>query len=178
MARGSAASSAAASRTFEDALSPLAGHTFPGRGHRAQPSAIHPGRLRALLRELDTAGKRAGGLFAAAGALPSGTTDNVRLTILAISGSRRPARALPAGSLLPMAAFAGYVRQGESCRSRLAGKSFERELNNLYVSGPIARAVHGLRRPVRHRLRLKRSRLLKLSFRRRDRTSRPMISCG
>lgn len=43
-----------------------------------------PEDLRALLRELDTAGKRAGGLIAAAGALPSGTTDNVRLTILAI----------------------------------------------------------------------------------------------
>src|SRR5271163_2548056 len=43
-----------------------------------------PEDLRALLRELDTAGKRAGGLLAAAGALPSGTTDNVRLTILAI----------------------------------------------------------------------------------------------
>ena len=40
-----------------------------------------PDDLRALLRELDTAGKRAGGLIAAAGALPSGTTDNVRLTI-------------------------------------------------------------------------------------------------
>src|SRR5271155_4061383 len=43
-----------------------------------------PEDLRALLRELDTAGKRTGGLIAAAGALPSGTTDNVRLTILAI----------------------------------------------------------------------------------------------
>src|ERR1700733_6168334 len=33
-----------------------------------------PEDLRALLRELDTAGERAGGLMAAAGALPSGTT--------------------------------------------------------------------------------------------------------
>src|SRR6266568_3394938 len=43
-----------------------------------------PDDLRALLRELDTAGKRSGGLIAAAGALLSGTTDNVRLTILSI----------------------------------------------------------------------------------------------
>ena len=43
-----------------------------------------PEDLRALLRELETAGKRAGGLLAAAGALPSGTTENVRLTILSI----------------------------------------------------------------------------------------------
>src|ERR1700690_3719216 len=43
-----------------------------------------PDELRALLRELDTAGRRAGGLLAAAGSLPSGTTDQVRLTILGI----------------------------------------------------------------------------------------------
>src|SRR5438132_11176476 len=43
-----------------------------------------PDELRALLRELDTAGRRAGGLIAAAGALPSGTTDSVRLTVLGI----------------------------------------------------------------------------------------------
>lgn len=43
-----------------------------------------PDDLRELLRELDTAGKRAGGLLAAAGALPSGTTDHVRLTILSV----------------------------------------------------------------------------------------------
>src|SRR5436189_6343069 len=41
-----------------------------------------PEELRTLLRELDTAGKRSGGLIAAAGSLPSGSTDNVRLTIL------------------------------------------------------------------------------------------------
>src|SRR6266480_1781221 len=43
-----------------------------------------PEELRALLRELDTAGKRSGGLIAAAGSLPSGTTENVRLTILGV----------------------------------------------------------------------------------------------
>ena len=43
-----------------------------------------PDELRELLRELDTAGRRGGGLLAAAGSLPSGTTDQVRLTILGI----------------------------------------------------------------------------------------------
>src|SRR3954470_4590346 len=43
-----------------------------------------PDELRSRLRELDTAGKRAGSLLAAAGALPSGTTDNVRLTVLSV----------------------------------------------------------------------------------------------
>src|SRR5438309_3109873 len=40
--------------------------------------------LRELLRELDTAGKRSGGLLAAAGPMPGGTNDQVRLTILGI----------------------------------------------------------------------------------------------
>ena len=76
-----------------------------------------PEDLRALLRELDTAGRRAGGLIAAAGALPSGTTDNVRLTILGYPASRRrPSRAVPTGPLLSVAAFAGSIRQGESRR--------------------------------------------------------------
>ena len=43
-----------------------------------------PEELNALLRELDVSGKRAGGLLAAAGSLPSGTTDNVWTTILGI----------------------------------------------------------------------------------------------
>ena len=43
-----------------------------------------PDELRELLRELDTAGRRAGGLAGGGGSLPSGTTDQVRLTILGI----------------------------------------------------------------------------------------------
>ena len=43
-----------------------------------------PPELITLLKGLDTAGKRGGGLLATAGALPSGTTDSVRLTILGI----------------------------------------------------------------------------------------------
>ena len=43
-----------------------------------------PDEVRDLLRELDVAGKRSGGLLAAAGTLPSGTTENVRLSVLSI----------------------------------------------------------------------------------------------
>src|SRR5204862_6832419 len=43
-----------------------------------------PDELRELLRELDTAGRRGGGLLAAAASLHSGTTAPVRLTILGI----------------------------------------------------------------------------------------------
>lgn len=100
-----------------------------------------PEDLRALLRELDTAGKRAGGLIAAAGALPSGTTDNVRLTILAIL-----LRAVGLPEQYAQARFCLWLHsQGQFDKIKAAveatGKSFERELNNLYVSGPIARAV-------------------------------------
>lgn len=100
-----------------------------------------PDDLRALLRELDTAGKRAGGLIAAAGALPSGTTDNVRLTILAIL-----LRAVGLPEQFPQARFCLWLySQGQyekvNAAVEAAGKTFERELNNLYVSGPIARAV-------------------------------------
>ncbi len=100
-----------------------------------------PEELRALLRELDTAGKRAGGLIAAAGALPSGTTDNVRLTILAIL-----LRAIGLPEQYAQARFCLWLHsQGYFDKVKMsveaAGKSFERELNNLYVSGPLARAV-------------------------------------
>jgi hypothetical protein len=97
--------------------------------------------LRSLLRELDTAGKRAGGLLAAAGALPSGTTDNVRMTILAV---------LLRGVGLPdqyaQAQFCLWLHdQGWFDRVKNAIESADRpwiaELNNLYVSPLIVRAL-------------------------------------
>jgi hypothetical protein len=100
-----------------------------------------PEELRSLLRELDTAGKRAGGLLAAAGSVPSGTTDMVRLTILGII---LRAAGLPA--LYPQAQFCLWLHdQGYFDRVKgtleSAGRSWEKELNDLYVSGPLARAV-------------------------------------
>ncbi|MER9863193.1 BREX system P-loop protein BrxC [Mesorhizobium sp. M0185] len=100
-----------------------------------------PDDLRALLRELDTAGKRSGGLIAAAGALLSGTSDNVRLTILSIL-----LRAVGLPEQYPQARFCLWLySQGQFDKVKAAvegsGKALERELNNLYVSGPIARAV-------------------------------------
>ncbi len=100
-----------------------------------------PDDLRSLLRELDTAGKRAGGLLAAAGALPSGTTDHVRLTILSVllRGAGLPDQ-------YPQAQFCLWLHdQGwfDKVKASVegAGKQWGSELNNLYVSGPIARAV-------------------------------------
>jgi hypothetical protein len=100
-----------------------------------------PDELRELLRELDTAGKRAGGLLAAAGALPSGTTDHVRLTILSV---------LLRGVGLPdqysQALFSLWLHdQGwfDTVKGAIeeAGKQWHSELNNLYVSKHIANAL-------------------------------------
>ena len=75
--------------------------------------------------------------------MPSGTTDNVRATILAIL---LKATGLPAQ--YPQAKFCLWLRSEgyfDAVKSAIeaAGKPFERELNNLYVSGLIARAVIG-----------------------------------
>ncbi|MEK7877133.1 MAG: BREX system P-loop protein BrxC, partial [Pseudomonadota bacterium] len=100
-----------------------------------------PDELRDLLRELDTAGRRAGGLLAAAGSLPSGTTDQVRLTILGIL-----LRAVGLPEQYPQARFCLWLHaQGYFDKVKksveAAGKVFDKELNNLYVSGPIAKAL-------------------------------------
>lgn len=100
-----------------------------------------PDDLHALLRELDTAGRRSGGLLAAAGALPSGTTENVRLTILSIL---LKATGLP--GLYPQARFCLWLEsQGWYQKVQqsvvAAAKNFTTELNNLYVSGTLAQAI-------------------------------------
>ena len=102
-----------------------------------------PQELEDLFRELDTTGRRAGGLIAAAGALPSGTTDNVRATVL---GILLKATGLPAQ--IPQAKFCLWLHSEghfDAVKSAVeaTGKTFKRELNNLYVSGLIARAVIG-----------------------------------
>lgn len=100
-----------------------------------------PDDLRELLRELDTAGKRAGGLLAAAGALPSGTTDHVRLTILSVL-----LRGVDLPDQYPQALFCLWLHdQGWFDKVKgaveAAGKPWASELNNLYVSSHIARAL-------------------------------------
>lgn len=100
-----------------------------------------PDDVRNLLRELDTAGRRSGGLVAAAGSLPSGTTDQVRLTILSVvfKGAGLPEQ-------YPQAQFSLWLHeQGwfERVKAEVekGGKAWAAELNNLYVSGLIARAL-------------------------------------
>src|SRR5262245_4172221 len=100
-----------------------------------------PDDVRELLRELATAGKRAGGLLAAAGALPSGTTDHVRQTILAVL-----LRGVGLPDQYPQAQFCLWLHdQGWFDKVKgavqAAGKQWASELNNLWVSSHIARAL-------------------------------------
>lgn len=100
-----------------------------------------PEDVRSLLRELDTAGKRSGGLLAAAGTLPAGTTENVRLSVLSIL-----LRAVGLPDQYPQAQFVLWLEEHKHLDSvkaavEAAKKKWESELNNLYVSPILARAL-------------------------------------
>ncbi|TDA69840.1 MAG: BREX system P-loop protein BrxC [Clostridia bacterium] len=101
-----------------------------------------PDEIVALLRELDTRVARSGKpAVAAAGTLPSGSGDHVRLTVLSII-----LRACGLPEQYPQAQFCFWLRDRgylEQVRAAVeaAGKNWLRELNNMFVSGPIAQAV-------------------------------------
>jgi hypothetical protein len=100
-----------------------------------------PEEVRDLLVELDRAGKRSGGLLAAADTLPSGTTENVRLSVLSVL-----LRAVGLPHQYPQAQFhlrmeeLGHLAQVRAS-VEAAGKTWANELNNLYVSPLIAKAI-------------------------------------
>ena len=97
------------------------------------------GEIPALLRELDGKAKRVGKpAFAAAGTLPAGSGEYVRMTVLSVI-----LRACGLPEQYPQAQFCFWLReQGwlDKVRGAVesAGKDWQRELNNLYVSGLIA----------------------------------------
>src|SRR5258708_5009339 len=100
-----------------------------------------PEDVRSLLRELDTAGKRSGGLLAAAGTLPAGTTENVRLSVLSIL-----LRAAGLPDQYPQAQFVLWLEEhghlgAVKAAVEAARKKWASELNNLYVSPILAKAL-------------------------------------
>ena len=110
-------------------------------GVTARALASLPAEVKDLLKELSTLGKRCGALHAAAGTLPSGGGNSVRLTVLAIIFR---SKGLP--ETLPQARFclwlqkAGiYTKVRKSVEA--AGKDFLRELQDLYVSPVLAKAL-------------------------------------
>lgn len=101
-----------------------------------------PDEVVALLRELDVQVSRTGKpALAAAGTLPSGNVEHVRLTILSII-----LRACGLPAQYPQAQFCFWLREHgylDRVRSEVegTGKDWYRELGNLYTSPLIARAV-------------------------------------
>lgn len=114
---------------------------FPDSGETARGLAHLPAEVKELLKELDTLGKRFAGLHAAAGALPTGGGQNVRLAVLSIIFRSKD---LPES--LPQAQFCLWLQKTglyEKVRKSVeaAGQDFLRELNDLYVSPLIAKAL-------------------------------------
>ena len=94
-----------------------------------------------LLRELDTLGKRSGGLHAAAEKLPSGGGESIRLAVL---GTVFRSKGLP--EALPQAQFCMWLQKNgvlDTVKAAVeaAGKKFFGELHDLYVSPILAKAV-------------------------------------
>lgn len=107
---------------------------FPdGARARSLPRDL-PDALLANLKELDTLGRRHGGLHAVSGTLPSGANESVRLTVL---GMIFRSKGLP--EKFAQAKFCLYLKNNdfyEKVKSAVEskGKNFFRELNDLYVS--------------------------------------------
>lgn len=115
---------------------------FPdGTSARTLVSGL-PTEITAHLRELDVRVARSGRpAFAAAGAMPTGSHDRVRETVLAIL-----LRACGLPEHYPQALFHFWLRENgflDSVRLAVesAGKDWVPELNNLYTSPLIARAL-------------------------------------
>ena len=110
-------------------------------GATARGLARLPQEVQDLLRELDTLGKRSGGLHAASGTLPSGGGESVRLAVLSIVLA---SKGLP--EALPQAQFCMWLQKNGifdrvKAAVEAAGKDFFGELHDLYVSPVLAKAV-------------------------------------
>ena len=113
---------------------------FPG-GATARGLAKLPPQVTDALKELTTAGKRHGGLHAAAGKLGSGAGDNVRLALVGIVFK---SAGLP--EQYPQAQFVMWLKREGFLSAieadlKAAGRSLAQELPHLYVSPYIAKVL-------------------------------------
>lgn len=113
---------------------------LPG-GDRARELVTLPDDVRDHITELSIAGRRLGGLWSAAGLLASGKSDAVRLAFLSVLFD---SAGLP--EEYPLARFTIWAQENrylEKVRSAVAaeGRSFDKEIHNLYVSPIIAKAL-------------------------------------
>ena len=116
-------------------------YTFPDDGATARGLARLPNDVLELLTEVSTLGRRGDGLHAAAGTLGAGAGDSVRLAVLGIVFK---SAGLPES--YPQARFCLWLKKNgfyDSVRDAVVaeGRDFRRELNDLYVSPLIARAL-------------------------------------
>ena len=144
---------------------PLARLRAAVRGRRRATSRTLPADIEAHLAELSAAGKREGGLWSAAGTLGSGASGSVRLAFLEVvfDAAGLPQQYAPARLALWLKNEGLYdqVRDGVEA----AGKTFEHELRNLYVS-PVARpGADRRRRTVRRHTRRRSARRCRRSSR-------------
>ena len=116
-------------------------YTFPEDGASARGLARLPQDVQDLLREISTLGKRGYGLHAAAGTLGASAGYSVRLALLGIvfKSARLP-------ESFPQARFCLWLKKNgiydQVCTTVEAeGREFRRELNDLYVSPLIAKAL-------------------------------------
>ena len=110
-------------------------------GARASSLVKLPSDIKELFRELKTAGKRAGGLWSAAGTLGASAGNSVRLALLAIAF-----RSADLPEKYPLARFVIWLKQYgyyDVVKSFVEqqGKEFIKELTNLYVSPLIAQGL-------------------------------------
>jgi len=100
-----------------------------------------PESISEKLRELDTAGRRGGGLWSAAGYLGAGAGDSVRLAILGIvfEAAGLPRRYAQGRFVLWLRQSGFY--EGVKAAVEAEGRDFRKELQNLYVSPYLARAL-------------------------------------
>lgn len=100
-----------------------------------------PDDIKKHIAELSLAGKREGGLWSAAGTLGAGAAGSVRLAFLEIvlGAARLPQQYAPARLSLWMKNEGLFDRAREAVED--AGKSFDHELRNLYVSPALAQAL-------------------------------------
>jgi len=113
---------------------------LPG-GARARDVVTLTDDVAAHLAELSTAGKRSGGLWSAGGSLASGRRDSVRLAFLAVL---LESAGLP--TEYPLARFTIWAQEAGyfgTVRAALAaaGRTYNKEVHDLYVSPIIARAL-------------------------------------
>ena len=116
-------------------------YTFPEDGATARGLARLPNDVQDPLKEISILGKQGQGLHAAAGTLGAGAGDSVRLALLGIVFKSAD---LPES--YPQARFCLWLKKNDIydpvCAAVEAeGREFRRELNDLYVSPLIARAL-------------------------------------